>query len=912
MNKQKTKLLVPNLIDLSGNNDSVHIKILQTTHKFSNDAVPSGLDPKILPIFGCEACLDHKKIQQSYGLPFIRFKKGKKAHVKFINDTNYSFDIHWHGLNISADIDGASVETYFGIDTKIGKHLNIQFPKITNNSGLYWYHAHPMFLASLFVYSGIFGLLDIVDDEAKFLDKYFEYGNNHLMLVYQDVDFNNDGSLTYANSYTDEARSCFGMLNGISCMNWYSTDHVKYECELYHNVSCNLVKFDLLNATNSFRTIHLGICDKRNNIKQFYHIQSDTGLRNPSLTKMISLTPANRASILIDLDDFDDDVYLFLYNFDLTEVYNMLTPTSAYPDTELQITVPDIQNVANPSPNPTPIPNTDVNNPNPSNLIYPVVPVIPQVTITAENGIIPVPKKFTIKQILRLVNKSKNKKTHSKEDVIRQIRRTVFGENYDKFKDFFKINNFEYDRSLGINYVSLLNKKYFYNIPETINVPFRNFILFGDDFENFNTVGGNPNGSTECINGQNRIFVDMWNSKELDFSYALTQYNLNMNNFRPAVLPTCLFKIYPTDNEYMNYSMLANDTLIVKLYDHPIQYGDNTTIPLGTCTVIFPATDKPLNIDQIINLINGKFAATTINLLGNTVVLSNILTLDWTFYPYKISYITNKTQYIKTVMMKTTNKSNFYVSFTGKWQLLQFFGKTVGTGMMNMNMNTNTKLSTTQKNLAFVCPQGKGDKCTCIPKSNITNNIDMKSMMGNDTFPNNYNMNIQEIFAAFATSDPNNPITTYDDNALMIINANSTYYGFVDGFQTDSIMNFSVRKNVSEKWIYTNLDIQDTHPLHFHLTTGFVDVFDDVISNGLVSDKNSHFPYIYSRDTYGIGPQQKIAFFVKFLNYVSGEGLLDPPIRYLGYMYHCHYMTHHDMSMMGQYFVYENKEDFFS
>jgi hypothetical protein len=543
------------------------------------------------------------------------------------------------------------------------------------------------------------------------------------------------------------------------------------------------------------------------------------------------------------------------------------------------------------------------------------VPAISQITINAENGVQPIPPKFTIKKILEIIQKpmyeNKEEKRCTLDLIVKEIRKTVFGDdNYRKYKDIIKINNFEYDKSLGLNYVSLLNKNYFYNVPETCCVPTRNFILFGDDFENYALPGGDPNGGSEAINGANRIFTDMWNSNELDFSYALTQYSLNVNNFKPAVLPTCLFKIYPTNNEYINYNMIENDTLIVNLFDRPIQYGE-VVAPIASCTVIFPATSKPLNINQFIELVNNIFSSTYVTINGVQTLLSNILSLDWTFFPYKISYITNKTVYIKTVMMKTTNKSQHYISLIGKWQLLQFFGKTVASGMMNMPSMNNNSQNNQNSGLAFVCPLGKGDKCTCIPKSDIKNGDSMKSLMGIDKFPDNYNMNIQEVFAVFATNDPNNPITTYDDNAVMIINSNSTYYGFIDGFQSDSLMNFSVKKDSSEKWIYNNLDIQDTHPFHFHMTSGFVDPYDNTNSCGLVSKKNSHFPYIYSKETYGIGPQQSIGFYLKFPNYSSDQSFLNPPIRYLGYMYHCHYLCHHDSSMMGQYFVYKKREEFF-
>jgi FtsP/CotA-like multicopper oxidase with cupredoxin domain len=173
-------------------------------------------------------------------------------------------------------------------------------------------------------------------------------------------------------------------------------------------------------------------------------------------------------------------------------------------------------------------------------------------------------------------------------------------------------------------------------------------------------------------------------------------------------------------------------------------------------------------------------------------------------------------------------------------------------------------------------------------------------------YPNNYNMNIQQIFPAYATSDPNNPITSPDGTAELIIAPHTTYFGPVDGFQNDNLMNFSVGYNKTEKWYYHNLDTQDTHPFHFHLTSGFVDCFDEVNSQCLLKNDNYFANYLYSRDTYGIGSQQSLAFYLKFINYISEEGALVPPVRNLGYMYHCHYMTHHDMNMMGQYYVHKN------
>ena len=205
----KVRLPLPKLLDLSNDQSKIgNILIENTQHAFSTDSKNSGSDVKYKPIFGSKVYLDHELVSHStFGLPFIRVKRGTKPHIKIQNKTKYTFDIHWHGLNTTADVDGASTQLEFGEDTAIGKTLDINFPTINNNSGLLWYHAHPMFRSSPFVYTGLYGILNIVDEESKHALDSFVYGDNHLILVYQDIDLNEDGIYTYSNLYTDEARS---------------------------------------------------------------------------------------------------------------------------------------------------------------------------------------------------------------------------------------------------------------------------------------------------------------------------------------------------------------------------------------------------------------------------------------------------------------------------------------------------------------------------------------------------------------------------------------------------------------------------------------------------------------------------------------------------------------------------------
>lgn len=139
------RLPLPPLLDLSTGNTGL-VSIETKEHKFAPDCASSGTDPEHAPIFGSSYSLgDGDKTELSFGLPWFRFRQGRPANVKFKNNTGYTFDIHWHGLNTPADTDGASDVTSFGIGTKIGNEANINLPAITNNSSLIWVHSHPMF-----------------------------------------------------------------------------------------------------------------------------------------------------------------------------------------------------------------------------------------------------------------------------------------------------------------------------------------------------------------------------------------------------------------------------------------------------------------------------------------------------------------------------------------------------------------------------------------------------------------------------------------------------------------------------------------------------------------------------------------------------------------------------------------------
>jgi len=173
------------------------------------------------------------------------------------------------------------MELVFGPSTLLGTQVTFQFPEITNNQSLLWYHSHNMFISMELVYGGIVGLLQIVDKKTEWLTNYFQYGDNNILLEALDMDLTSTGKQTFANLVTDENRSNFTVINGTSVLNWYSSDPVPFVNPLYHKSTKNLVKIDILNASLNWRVFHLGVCDKHYHSKPFYIVQTDSGLINP-------------------------------------------------------------------------------------------------------------------------------------------------------------------------------------------------------------------------------------------------------------------------------------------------------------------------------------------------------------------------------------------------------------------------------------------------------------------------------------------------------------------------------------------------------------------------------------------------------------------------------------------------------
>ena len=927
MSNKAVKLFQPPLLDFSTlhKNDDVRIIICNAKHKFASDAEFSGTDIVKQPIFGSRVYINGKKFsKQSFGLPFMRFPQGSTPKITYENKTRFTFNVHYHGLNTTGSVDGTSMEVVFGHNTLLGPKVTFQFPEITNNQALLWFHSHNMFVSMELIYGGILGLLQIVDKHTEWLTERFRYGDNQILLTALDMDLTSNGTQTFANLVTDENRSSFAVINGTSAVNWYSPEpSVPFVNSLYHTTTKNLVKIDILNASLNWRVFHIGVCDENMDIKSFYLVQTDSGLMNPTELKMAFVPVAGRIGIIINLSDFKHRVaHVFFYNYDLTEILGSM-PTFPDQPTNPAITgtIPDLEKSKNPTPYPTPIPDPNQENQQDihTNLNYPKVSLTAQTEQVLENGNAKVPQKARIKPFLKIVMEKKGKHDHlCLTDTISRIRKTIFDpEIYDECKHLLKRPCFEYDPKF--NYLAFLNREYYYNLPDfNADTSTRNFFLFPETDTNA-LDGGNVNGTTEYVDGANRIMVDLWNSEQLNLEWALQQYGLAPNNYKPPTLPTSKFRIYKTNDEFSNTAMISNDTLKVQIFTHEVAYGDLSQIPLATVTIIFPPTPvcESLDLQEWIDLVNNTFQQTTIAIAGHSVNLNTILTCDWSFFPYALDFLYQKTAYIKSAVIKTVNGSNYWIRFLGRWPLLQFFGKPMTGNSLDPSSDLMSQLRTKQHQRHEKI-RNRYHEAMAIRRTN-----EVRSPYKNNRLPPNKNSSlyikcdevgifgvsdaeIQQIFPFYATSDGEVqlPIACMKRDAELIIPPQQTYIGLYDGYLNDNLDSFSVRLRSSEIWLYTNGDCADTHPLHFHLTSGFASPLSPYNSPGLLSCERLYSPLVYSRDVYQIGPQETVAFYLTWPHYSSYDRTKTPAIRCVGGVIHCHFLQHNDAnSMIIQYFV---------
>ena len=91
--------------------------------------------------------------------PLLRVKEGQAVTVEVFNETNDDELVHWHGLHIPPDVDGAHEEG----TPHVPRHGNRRYTFTAKPAGTRWYHSHTMPGRNLHMgtYSGQYGMLII-------------------------------------------------------------------------------------------------------------------------------------------------------------------------------------------------------------------------------------------------------------------------------------------------------------------------------------------------------------------------------------------------------------------------------------------------------------------------------------------------------------------------------------------------------------------------------------------------------------------------------------------------------------------------------------------------------------------------------------------------------------------------------
>jgi len=596
-----------------------------------------------------------------------------------------------------------------------------------------------------------------------------------------------------------------------------------------------------------------------------------------------------RISILLDLTTITS-AYLFLYDYDLTENFGMTNSTTGlFPDfTQSSAT-----------PYSSPIPDTLNTNQqdNPTGLNYPIIPLIPQINSTLVNGHYPVPTTSAIRPFLYVTNISGNNNL-SIEHILNTINNIIYKNGMIPAVDS--------------DYVSSLNPEYYYNIPNvTPQTPSRNICLWFESDINYinggpgnayimDSAGKNVYGITETCNGSNRIYSDLWNSSELDLNQALAAYSNSPDNYKPDVLPSSKFNVTQTNDNYINIAEISNDTYTIQGFCNNITYDDTTSVPIFSVTITIPPTEQRenLNIQQWINLLNNSLKTTDLlkniltphntNLNGQTFSAYNILSFDWSFFPYGVNLLNGTTKYLKSAIIKIKNTSNYCIRILGRWPILQMMGKSL-TG----NVNTTP-------------PIPKSGPCCSVNAP-----CDEEYLYGV------YDNYIQYVYPYYATNDENvqKPILCPRRNGQIIIKSNQTFRGLYDGYSNDNLKSFSTKLRSTEIWTYLNGDDSDSHPLHFHLTSGFsyrsLSPINSMIGTP-GSEERLGLTQTYSRDIYQIGPQQELSFAITWPYYSSQDTTNSPYIPNIGAVIHCHFLPHYDANSMALIYSVNPESNFIS
>ncbi|MER5861977.1 multicopper oxidase domain-containing protein [Kitasatospora sp. NPDC002040] len=218
--------------------------------------------------------------------PTIKARRGRRVVIRQTNQLDMPTSVHLHGAEVPVDSDGSPMNTVAPGASKVYTYPNNQA------AAPLWIHDHAHHMESEHVYRGLSSMYLLTDDREQSLG--LPSGQYDVPIVIRDGRFDENGQLIYV---MDD------FLNR-------NTITVNGRPWPFFQVAARKYRFRLLNSTN-VRFFVLKLSDG----STFTQIGSDGGLlAQPNVTSQISLSPGERADVVIDFSRYPVGTQLVLEN----------------------------------------------------------------------------------------------------------------------------------------------------------------------------------------------------------------------------------------------------------------------------------------------------------------------------------------------------------------------------------------------------------------------------------------------------------------------------------------------------------------------------------------------------------------------------------------------------------------------